>query len=676
MLGFTLAPAAPIPALPPAPPKKSLSQKIGGWAMGKAGDGLILILIKAPAAAVFIAFACAYWLTNQTIRGRFRHHLRPFWVACLAWYPAWWTPLAWLGAAVALYLFPRALYLFPAGDRISPREQAGLADAACLLAAWEVLAPGLEPQVRAVLFLEFTAAGLSPWWLSRAWRSEPEVPDLPHPLVEAWQWQVAEHPKAGPLAATVLWHDPTTDRFHLRAPIDGDDGVENASDRACRLMCRPRGTVTISPDPDGDANDFLVALTDRGDPAVVRYLAESDLDGIDQDGSFITADTADGRPAPGALRGPSGAAHVVILAPSRYGKGIVMRQYGVALARWEKAFLNVADCKGEDEGGAGVPELRHGADVYGWQRDQWRACVEMHHELFSARAGRYGRVGRNFYHPDAVVDGYADPLAALMIDEMRKMYKAWGKAVVTKLEDMASQGASFGVSLIVNTQKGDADSLGSTTLANDLRGNGTVYIGRYEHAQAARDALQGFDVDSQKLPNAKGWWFVKSAFYPVPLVPMRSRLLPTSDEVEFMGFDLPHGLAEDWLVQTKRAKLHPQDQEIVEKWRPWFEDAPAPVVPGPEPVMDVTEPAPGVHVEAPARILHAVPAQPLPDTTPALDLIPKIVREGGVMTRGEIAEAAGIKPEYASDRLKKLKEMGVMTEARTADGRPGWRVVE
>jgi DNA-binding Lrp family transcriptional regulator len=45
------------------------------------------------------------------------------------------------------------------------------------------------------------------------------------------------------------------------------------------------------------------------------------------------------------------------------------------------------------------------------------------------------------------------------------------------------------------------------------------------------------------------------------------------------------------------------------------------------------------------------------------------------MTRGEIAEAAGIKPEYASDRLKKLKEMGVMTEARTADGRPGWRVV-
>jgi hypothetical protein len=70
------------------------------------------------------------------------------------------------------------------------------------------------------------------------------------------------------------------------------------------------------------------------------------------------------------------------------------------------------------------------------------------------------------------------------------------------------------------------------------------------------------------------------------------RLLPTSDEVEFMGFAGPHGTVEDWLVQTKRAKLHPQDQEIVEKWRPEFEDAPAAVVPEPEPVMDVTDPRP------------------------------------------------------------------------------------
>jgi hypothetical protein len=105
-----------------------------GWRRFKRGVTVLVF----PA---LLALACLYWLANQTIRGRFRHHLRPFWVACLAWYPAWWTQLAWLGAATVLYLFPRALYLFPMGDRISPREQAGLADAACLLAAWQVIAP-------------------------------------------------------------------------------------------------------------------------------------------------------------------------------------------------------------------------------------------------------------------------------------------------------------------------------------------------------------------------------------------------------------------------------------------------------------------------------------------------------------------------------------------------------
>jgi hypothetical protein len=667
----TIARPAPVPA-PVAPPSRG--DRIRKSAAQKTRHGLFYATLGLP----ILALCCIYWLGNQTLRGRFRHHLRPFWVACLAWYPVWWAPLAWLGLAVALYLFPTALRLFPMGDRISPREQVGLADAACLLAAWQVIAPGLDLVTQVGLFLEFTAAGLFPWWASRAWRTEPEVAPEVHPMVEQWAWEVAEHPKAGPLAGTWLTHDPETGRFHLRAPIDGEDGVEGAAERACRLMCRPRGTITISPAPNEDpwdANDFFVALTERHDAAVVRYLSPDGLDGIDRDGSFVTADTADGRPALGAVRGPSGAAHVLILAPTRYGKGVVMRQYGTALSRWEKGWLNVADCKGEEEGGAGVPELRHGADVYGWTRDQWRACVEMHHEIFSARAGRYGRAGRNFWHPDAEVDGYYDPLAALMIDEQRKMIKAWGRPVLSKLEDMSSQGASFGISLIVNTQKGDAESLGSTAFRNDLRGNGTVYIGRFEDAQAARDATQGFDVDPMKLPNAKGWWYVKSALHAVPLVPMRSRLLATSDELEFMGFDAPYGTAEDWLADTRRAKLHPQDVEIVAKWAEWFTDsAPAEPEPTPEPARETVEVAAGVHVEAPARILHAVPAQSAPDTKPALTLIPEIARQAGVvMTRGEIADAAGISPEYASDRLKKLKEMGVMTEAKTADGRPGWR---
>jgi hypothetical protein len=506
MLGFAVAPSATVPAPPPPPP--SLSKRAARAAGKQAGRGFGWCLKMLFLGVPFLVLACGYWLINQTIRGRFRHHLRPFWVACAAWYVTPWTPWAWLGLATCLYLLPNR------GRWLSAREQASLADAACILAAWQVLAPGLELPVRGVLFLEFTAAGLAPWWLSRAWRTEPAVEPEVHPLVQQWEWDVATHPKAGPLADTWLTHDPETGRFHLRAPIDGDDGVEAAAERACRLLCRPRGTLTISPAPNEepwDANDFFVAATERHDATVVRYWSDGD---VSERGTFETADSTDGRAAVAALRGPSGAAHVLILAPSRHGKGIVVRQFGVALARWDQAWMAVADCKGEEEGGAGVPELRTGADVYGWTRDQWRAVIEMKHEMFSARAGRYGRAGRNFWHPDAVVDGYADPLLATIIDEMRKLNKAWGRAVIGKLEDISSQGASFGCGLIVDTQKGDAESLGSTAFRNDLRGNGTVYIGRYADAQAARDATQGFDVDPMKLPAASGWWLIKSRSAP------------------------------------------------------------------------------------------------------------------------------------------------------------------
>jgi hypothetical protein len=301
----------------------------------------------------------------------------------------------------------------------------------------------------------------------------------------------------------------------------------------------------------------------------------------------------------------------------------------------------------------------------------------MFHELYSARAGRYGAAQRPFWHPDATVDGYLDPAAYLVIDELGKMMRAHGtKDFVSKLEDLAAAGRSFGCGVWVDNQRGGRNDIVTPGFRNNIRKNGTALIGQFGDRNSGSVAVQDLKVDLTKLPTAPGWWYIKGGITDVPAVKARSRLLASADEVEFLGLQAPHGTVEEWLARTVTAKLHPADQEIVDKWRREFVDtvAPAPE-PIPEPVVTSEEPAPGVHVEAPPRILRAVPAQPLPDTTPALDLIPRIVREGGVMTRGEIAEAAGIKPEYASDRLKKLKEMGVVTEARTTDGRPGWRVV-
>jgi hypothetical protein len=608
-----------------------------------------------------------YWLGNQTARGRYRYHLRPVYFAATACYVSWWTPWVWLalGFAFDLWREPKRW--------ISALEQTRLRRACAAAAAWQVwldATPDIDWRVQAALWVAVTVGALWPFWKGRAWmlRDDRPEPIQAHPLVEQWEWEVAQHPKAGPLALTELRHDPATDRFHLRAPIDGDDGVEGASERACRLLCRPRGTVSISPDPEGDANDFLVAVTDRHDASVVRYWSDGN---VSERGAFESADSADGRAALAALRGPSGAAHAVILAPSRHGKGIVMRQFGVALARWDQAFLAIADCKGEHEGGAGVPELRAGADVYGWTRDQWRCVVEMSHEVFSARAGRYGRAGRNFYHPDAVVDGYQDPLFATMIDEMRKMNKVWGRAVIGKLEDIASQGASFGCNLILNTQKGDGESLGSTAFRNDLRGNGTVYIGRYADAQAARDATQGFDVDPTRLPAAAGWWFIKSSLHAVPLVPMRARMLPTRDELEFMDFAAPHGTVEDWLAETRVAKLHPDDEAIVARWLPEFMDAEPEAAPAAEPIREVVEVAAGVHVEEPRR-LALVPPQSGGRT--ARELIPDVLRTAGhALTRGEIADRIGQNPTYVSGLLKEMEGKAVK-RATTPKGEPGWTV--
>jgi hypothetical protein len=532
--------------------------------------------------------------------------------------------------------------------------------------------PGVEWQVQAGLFLEFTVAGLAPWWLSRAWKSEP--PALPDEWEGRWEYEVAESPKAGALAGTVLTRDEAAGRYRLRcAPGNGGASIAKADGLACSLLSRPPGTVTISYDPEGDINDYLVAFTDRQDGTVVRY---ADGPTLTDDGTIAIADTADGRTVRVALYTPAGAAHFLILATNRYGKGVIMRNIGVELCVWDRAFVIVVDAKGNNDGGSGLPELRGAADVYAWRKADWKAAIHLEHELFEARSSRYSGKAA-FWHPDKPVDGYCDPLIASIKDELRNIAKSIGRRELDMLEQLSSMGATYGIGQYGDSQKGDAESTFSTAWRNDIRGNGTVFIGRAGDSQAAGIAAQGFDVDLSRLPNGRGWWLIKTSLTDAPLIPARGRLYPTRDEVDYQGgIEAPHGTVEDWLTMTRRAKLHPADQEIVERWRPEFEDAapePEPVY-APEPEREVVEVAAGVHVEEPRR-LHVVATEPQPDTKPALDLIPEVVREGGVMTRGEIAEAVGIKPEYASDRLKKLKEMGIMTEARTADGRAGWRVV-
>jgi hypothetical protein len=660
MLGFVVAPSATAAAPPVTPPKSTRETIVTAWRR-----------FKRVATALFfpalLALACTYWLGNQTLRGRFRHHLRPFWVACAAWYVTPWTPWAWLGLAGALYLTPNR------GRWLSAREQASLADAACLLAAWQVITPGLEATVRGVLFLEFTAAGLAPWWLSRAWKSE--RPALPDEWEERWEYEVATSPKAGPLADTILTRDEAAGRYRLRCtPGNGGPGIAKADALACSLLSRPPGTVTISHDPEGDINDYLVAFTDRTDGTVVRY---ADGPTIDDDGTIAIADTADGRAIRVAIYTPAGAAHFLILATNRYGKGVIMRNIGLELCVWDKAFVIVVDAKGNNDGGSGLPELRGAADVYAWRKADWKAAIHLEHELFEARSSRYSGKAA-FWHPNKPVDGYCDPLIASMKDELRNISKSIGRRELDMLEQLSSMGATYGIGQYGDSQKGDAESTFSTAWRNDIRGNGTVFIGRAGDSQAAGIAAQGFDVDLSRLPNGRGWWLIKTSLTDAPLVPARGRLYPTRDEVDYQGgIEAPHGTVEDWLTMTRRAKLHPQDQEIVERWRPEFEDAPpAEVEPEPvyaaEPERQVVEVAAGVHVEEPRRLAAVPDLQP--DTKRARQIIPDLLRQSGPMTRKDIAARTGLHEVYVSQVLKELRDATPPVVAQTTiDGKAGWR---
>jgi hypothetical protein len=121
------------------------------------------------------------------------------------------------------------------------------------------------------IWMPLAVAAVWPWSKHRRVRPVEVAVEESHPLEEEWAALVAVAPNAGPLTGSVLTHDPANARFRLTVPPTSPDGADKADDLACRLLRRPRGTVTISPDPDGLADDYLVAFTERTDGAVVRY---------------------------------------------------------------------------------------------------------------------------------------------------------------------------------------------------------------------------------------------------------------------------------------------------------------------------------------------------------------------------------------------------------------------
>jgi hypothetical protein len=154
-------------------------------------------------------------------------------------------------------------------------------------------------------------------------------------------------------------------------------------------------------------------------------------------------------------------------------------------------------------------------------------------------------------------------------------------------------------------------------------------------------------------------------------VKARARMLPSREEVEFLGFEAPHGTVEEWLARTRRATLHPADcgdrGEVGEGVRRPARDR------SPSPSLSVPRASP--RPASPSRSHAAAPSSP-PSRGPATarELIPDVLRTAGrALTRSEIADMIGQSPTYVSGLLAEMEGQAVK-RATTPDGKQGWTV--
>jgi hypothetical protein len=607
--------------------------------------GLLVVPLWAAGMALQVAWKmlqAAAWTVGAvvyvSVQGRYRAQIAPMWVAVvvLAPWPAPWPTGAWLTpaavwAAVGLALLA-AWKLTPADPRVlSKRERRVLAAGVLSGAGWHLAWPILPTAWWLLGAVVVTVVAAWPWWMGR--RIRPHAP-TPRPENETlWEECITTNPTAGALRGSVLTVDPDTGHGHLiGVPANGD--LSGLDDDAARHLSRPHGTVSISRDPTGGANDYLVAFTTREDPRAVRWW---DGPSLDDQGRFVVGETRSGAPVYGRLWRPGGAAFSLILGGPGSGKGNLIRVLGTEAALDPRVWMAVVDCKGLDAGGSGVPEIRDGADLYARLRPEWEAAVLMTHEVMGARAERYGVEGRSRWSPSV------DPLFLLLIDELRRLISAYPK-LRGPLEEIAALGRSFGIGLGVDTQVGKADDLVSTGFRANVRANGSVFAGAPGDIQAANAASQEWSIDFRRLPPEPGWMFAVSSIDAHPAEPFRGRRLPSGPECEDEHVAAPHGTAEEWMGRAARARLHPQDAQIVAEWRERLAAAETPA-PAPE---DTASPRPALslvedrRLPARERILAATPS---PDGwAPPREIFDKaaVTRDHGKVLLRQLVEAGAI----------------------------------
>jgi hypothetical protein len=511
-----------------------------------------------------------FLLLRETTVGRVRRAALPIWVGVLGAVQVRDVAWAWLTAAVLLTSIGLIVDHTGRTRVLSAREWWLWQRATCLITLWHVFAPGTPwwvayPSLGAVVL----AAGI-PWWAGG--RAAGLIAHRETPQEVAWRQQVSDHANVNPdLRESRLVvdrdqpsPDVTTGVVHLKPGIRAST-VTALDEHVESLLDLSRGTLALGTSPGMSPRQVRAVFSRTGTSDVIRWFEGPSLDAT---GAYVVGRPTSGDLVRDRIWHETGGSFATVLSGPRLGKGVRMRLDAIECGMSDLVWLAAIDGKS----GAGFPEVRAACDLYVGPEGvaAWRMVIAGVYAIYQERAVRYGRSGRSLFRPRR-----HEPVISLLIDEGLRVFTEVGPRHVKMIEDMSGGGSSLGIRLVLDAQKGDATSMGTTTTRSNLRANGSVWIGPAGDYQARTAAVQDWGgIDPAALPPAKGWSWQASRPQGVQPIKIRTLYPPSLIEVEELGAEAPFGVAEDWAARAVHSELHPDDQEALDAVL-YPDDAPA-----------------------------------------------------------------------------------------------------
>lgn len=602
------------------------------------------LIIRAAAKVAKAVLGAVLALVAVSTVGRARRAALPAWIAAVAAVTLTVPDSEWLWLTVTAALTATAHLTDHYGRTrvLSVREQWIWQRAAGAITLWHAASPWITWRWATATLLGICVTAGVPWWRNnlRVLATEKAVSGQ----AAAWQERIADSDHAShelrgsTLVVESVTDDVTTGRV-VACPGAKGSTLATLDEHVESLLGLTRGTVTIGPRHGLPANEASIVFARSGVHDIIRWWEGPTLD---DKGTYVVGMTATCQPVRDHIWHSTGGSFGSVLSGPRMGKGVKMRLDIIEAGLSPDVYTLVIDGKY----GAGLPETRDAADLYvGLQGpDAWSAVVDAFYGIYVQRATRYGDRGWSRWTPKR-----PDPLFCLYIDESLNVFQELSQARIANLQKVAGGGSSCGMRFVIDSQRGDAESFGTTKIRNNLRAAGTVWIGPAGDAISSKIASQDYGCDPNSLPPARGWAWMASRFHGLAPTQIRTLYLPSQLEVDDDGVGHPFGTAEEWAARAVHPQLVDDDQAVIDIARQVIDDlGRAPSAQAERPSLSVVQPQ---AEDGTAKVLRALSEANAP------------------LQRGEIANRAGVVPRHVTDILNKLEGAKKVVRAKE-----GWEI--